>query len=226
MSTSPTPTGIATGSRPVPPRSSTPSGCCGRRNLVPSTRMPGQTGPTAKTANSGTPLQATSATTRLWHRHPRNLTGNLYASHEGSRWRTSGYNGKAMDWTDEFPACCPPPDAQTPHGVVIRLVEADPPRASDFVALAKVRPNAQMGNNELYCQAQGLSVFRDAEDAAKMQRQVPALKKHLLAEADIGGEPGLIKPTPSRNDPKSSHHTWWVPSSYSPAMHFYVRKEE
>lgn len=125
-----------------------------------------------------------------------------------------------MGWIDDLPDGCPPDDAQSPSGSVIRLVRNNPPAAEDFVSLADERPGKEWETAELDCQARGLSVFRDRTDAIGVTNRVPALRGRLLAEADLTGAEGAIKQT--GQNPRSSHHTWWVPSNSSPEELFAV----
>lgn len=118
-----------------------------------------------------------------------------------------------MEWTEELPENCPPADAEPPSGSVVRLVNNDPPADADFLSLAELNPSKIWNDDELDCQSRGLSVYRDRADALRTKARIPALRGRLLAEADIAGEAGLIKATPPARDPKSSHHTWWIPTN-------------
>ena len=107
-------------------------------------------------------------------------------------------------------------------GLRLRLVRQDPPAPEDFKSLAVEQPDKEWDTPELDCQSRGLSVFRDPADAIKMSKKVPSLRDRLLAQANLDGANGVLKHT-SR---KSSHHTWWLPSTSSPENLFVVLDSE
>jgi hypothetical protein len=71
---------------------------------------------------------------------------------------------------------------------------------------------------EKECQAHGLSIYISREDAEAKQRVVPAMRKKVLATAQLCPEHGVFKGTPTETDP--GHHTWWVAEGLEPWVGF------
>ena len=124
-----------------------------------------------------------------------------------------------MQWPDYFLDDCPPQDAQPATGEVYRLVKRNPPESEAFIPLREKKPNKDFGEKE--CQAWGLSVFRNVEDAVRMKSRARGMKKRLVAKGTLSPHLGRIKHTPSEMFGQS-HHTWWVPTEVQPWSVFHV----
>ena len=108
---------------------------------------------------------------------------------------------------------CPPNDARTASGVVYRLVKNIPPNKKDFNPIAKRCPdeiNRESGKpNSETCQAHGLSVYKNKNDALINKNRFPYFRDAKLAIANLTPECGQIKNTSTNDTP--SHHTLWLP---------------
>ena len=124
-----------------------------------------------------------------------------------------------MQWPDYFPDDCPPQDAQPATSEVYRLVKRNPPESEAFIPLREKKPNKDFGEKE--CQACGLSVLRNTEDALRMRRRAPGMKKRLVAKGTLSPCFGKIKNTPSSRYGRL-HHTWWVSTEVQPWSVFRV----
>ncbi len=82
-----------------------------------------------------------------------------------------------MQWPDYFPDDCPPQDAQPATGDVYRLVKQNPPESKDFIPLREKKTGEDFGEKE--CQACGLSVFRNVEDAIRVKNRLVGWKNGL-----------------------------------------------
>lgn len=122
-----------------------------------------------------------------------------------------------MTWGSYFPEGCPPEDASPAEGVVFRLTKGDQPRHGDFVPYRKNKPGDDFDGKA--CLASGLSVYRDYQDIVRLQNRVGGARKKKVAVTiqDLDHSHGVMKPTPSI---ESSHITWWVPETVSPAPLF------
>ncbi len=121
-------------------------------------------------------------------------------------------------WPGHFPNGCPPVAASDAEGLVIRLVENDPPAPSDFESHYKRSPDKDWGQN--LCKACGLSVYGDRNDAERIMAKVPALRNRLLAIGALKPELGKVLSTPT---PRTrSHRTWWLPQGGEPSKSFKI----
>ena len=106
---------------------------------------------------------------------------------------------------------CPPPDAEIPNVVVYYLVSHNPPIKEDFKPLIKrikdFKPRYDKEKEE--CEAHGLSVYTDMNDAIITRENRNSLRDKKLAVGKLNFDCGLMKETPKRDRP--SHHTWWFP---------------
>jgi hypothetical protein len=110
-----------------------------------------------------------------------------------------------MSWPAHFPNNCPPDDAVEPNHRVYRFVGNNPPTQLDFLSHKERFSSRNFGEKE--CEACGLSVYTDLDDAKLARRNVPGMAKKMLAQCDLRSDDGRIKPTPSISG--QSHHTWW-----------------
>ena len=124
-----------------------------------------------------------------------------------------------MQWPDYFPDDCPPQDAQPATGDVYRLVKQNPPESKDFIPLREKKTSEDFGERE--CQACGLSVLGNAEDALRMRKRARGMEKRLIAKGTLNPFLGKIKHTPSSRYGRS-HRTWWVPTEVEPWSVFRV----
>lgn len=102
----------------------------------------------------------------------------------------------------DWPASCPPADAEDAAGAVFRITINDPPKAEDMLSHHETGrlPNAEP------CLRCGLSVFRNIEDAQHQRRLMPRLGKYI-ATADLQAYHGKTKLTTGS---QPTHTTWWV----------------
>jgi hypothetical protein len=115
-----------------------------------------------------------------------------------------------MAWPDFFPENCPPSDAVSPNFTVYRFIRAAPPVESDFNSYIEDGKEVSLLKK---CQACGVSVYTELQDAIEMQGQVSGLRKKRIASAFLNSNHGKIRNTPSLVYPNCghSHHTWWKP---------------
>ncbi|WP_217597884.1 hypothetical protein [Cohnella sp. GbtcB17] len=108
---------------------------------------------------------------------------------------------------------------------VYRLVDNDPPTAHDFLSNFITQPNRTFTD---ICQACGLSVFKEKEDAIHQNELMAAsiyfkrkgLPKKKLALGTTDPHSGLVKNTPTKDH--KSHMTYWVFQGISIVHHFKV----
>ena len=124
-----------------------------------------------------------------------------------------------MQWPDYFPDDCPPQGVQPATGDVYRLVKQNPPESKDFIPLREKKTSEDFGEKE--CQACGLSVFRNVEDAIRVKSRARGMEKRLVSKGTLSPHLGRIQNTPSKMFGKS-HHTWWVPTEVQPWSIFRV----
>jgi hypothetical protein len=147
------------------------------------------------------------------------------------RWRPAPQSGSLVtdstvshSWAGYFPMGCPPNEASDANGVVIRLVQNNPPAPSDFKSHYELSPNKDWGDR--LCKACGLSVYGDRTDAKRIMAQVPALRNRLLATGELEPEFGKVLPTPSRRSRTPSHGTWWLSQGVEPWKSFSVLPQD
>ena len=124
-----------------------------------------------------------------------------------------------MQWPDYFPDDCPPQGAQPATGDVYRLVKQNPPESKDFMPLREKKTSEDFGEKE--CQACGLSVFRNVEDAIRVKSRARGMEKRIVSKGTLSPHLGRIQNTPSKMFGKL-HHTWWVPTEGQPWSIFRV----
>lgn len=111
-----------------------------------------------------------------------------------------------IEWPGFFPNNCPPDDAKDTDSLVFRLVSGPTFTKSDFRSYRETHPNRNFG--KLECQACGLSVFLDYNNAVQTKLNVPGFARKQIAMCKLSPDDGAIKATPSLQD--NSHHTWWM----------------
>lgn len=123
-----------------------------------------------------------------------------------------------MTFPSDWPADCPPADADDASGVVFRLVKGDPPTAGDFVTHFESGrlPNAPA------CLRCGLSVFRELQDAVHLRRLFPRLGS-MIAQGTLQSSHGKTKLTSGQ---QPTHTTWWAYKHIDRCQPFAVCKEE
>ena len=107
-------------------------------------------------------------------------------------------------YREPLPEDCPPPQAEEIISlrIVFRIVWNNPPTADDFRSRRAEKPEADFRASE--CQARGLSVFAQLEDAkaaARRARMIGAMFSRVVLDKGAGH----IQKT-GRN----SHYTWWA----------------
>lgn len=111
-------------------------------------------------------------------------------------------------WPSHFPLQCPPSNARQDEVEVFRLVESDPPSASDFLSNIDEQPQRKFPPN-LLCNACGVSVYQKYADVAATRRKYPAALGHKkVAIGTISRTDGVVLETFT-----PSHMTWWVQTS-------------
>lgn len=106
--------------------------------------------------------------------------------------------GYPPDW----PAHCPPSDAEDASGMVYRVCKETPPSQRDF------QSHQELGKRSSGdpCMRYGLSVFRDLAEARHLTVLFPQLGS-MVFRGELTPEQGKIKHTPAKQRP--SHTTWW-----------------
>jgi hypothetical protein len=111
-----------------------------------------------------------------------------------------------MPRPEYYPQSCPPHSAQEKEDLTIyRYVKNDPPNVNDFKSNKSVNLTKDFGEKD--CEACGLSVLIDKEDAVKGREKIPGFAKKKIAQGLIGLGDGEVLHTPSTIS--ASHHTWW-----------------
>ncbi len=123
-----------------------------------------------------------------------------------------------LRWPADFPENCPPEESSPANGVYYYIVTNDPPEPSDFVPL--YRRNQRLAESRIrqgittQCQTMGLSILGDISDAIQRANRFRGIG-NLIARLVLTSDAGQILHTPRDDD---SHHTWWVPEEYDPAI--------
>jgi hypothetical protein len=94
------------------------------------------------------------------------------------------------------------------RGEFYRLVADDPPTEADFrnhLELAAVGACRRYWSDD--CQAAGLSVSGDMEEATYLRESTGPMRTKKIARGDISGSGRLKRTTELPN--KQTHHTWW-----------------
>ena len=126
-----------------------------------------------------------------------------------------------LEWSDFYPANCPPAEAELASGTVYRLVQNDLPRAKDFRTLFEERPGwFENKPITIVCKGCGVSVHTDLQDVKRLKnRYKRKFGRCKIAEVELNPTHGVIQHTPSK---EKSHHTWWVPVGVEPWVVFNV----
>lgn len=108
-----------------------------------------------------------------------------------------------MEFPSDWPAECPPSNAENANGDFYRIVKSCPPEDVDFLSLVEL--GRRFGKSKA-CQAHGLSGFTKLEDARHYITLFPKLGSKI-AKGNLAEENGKLLVTPNSNSPR--HHTWW-----------------
>lgn len=127
----------------------------------------------------------------------------------------------SRSFPDHFPEDCPFSNARNIQMEAYRWVGNDPPQPQDFVPLSQQRGGLSFSDSNSECQACGLSVFVDAQDAILAQKCSKSLRGKRLAVGIIEPESGKVAPTPRDGN---SHHTWWPYAGEPCHVHFRLRE--
>ncbi len=108
-----------------------------------------------------------------------------------------------MTYREPVPEDCPPDDAEEVIEplIVFRLVRNNPPTYDDFRSQRAEKPNQKFNVSE--CQARGLSVFLNPNEAAKCSKY-RNLRDTLVCRVILNDGAGRIQQTGRRY-----HCTWW-----------------
>lgn len=116
----------------------------------------------------------------------------------------------AIQYKEELPDGCPPPDAEDIHDVVFyRLVKSHPPTEEDFTSLKAQNQTKNHKSHE--CEACALSVFVELSGAVELLK-LPTQKGKQIAKLKLGSNTGKHKRTFNR----PHHHSWWIYNSFDP----------
>jgi len=127
-----------------------------------------------------------------------------------------------MQWPDCFPDGCPPTDADPARGIAFYLTH-NPVHPRDFWSKRERNPEKRFSDPVRECQANGLSIFRDIEDARRLRRRVSYFRNRAIAVGRLTPDLGVTKATPTVV--RSSHCTWWIPVGVDRARPFEVVEE-
>ncbi len=110
-----------------------------------------------------------------------------------------------MSYLEPLPTECPPDDAEEICEAkdVFRLVRTDPPSPDDFRSKRAENP-AQVFPGVTECQARGLSVFTEREDAVRKVLKLPKFRGWRVCRVSLKAGAGTMQQTF-----QPSHHTWW-----------------
>jgi hypothetical protein len=126
-------------------------------------------------------------------------------------------------FSSNFPQGCPPAGAPFAWGTVFRIVRSNPLVAEDFKTWYEEGKQARSGRE---CDAHGLSVFREFEDASSYSDRYPYLGS-LIAQAELSDQHGKIAPTPREFEGVTyTHETWWPFDGLERHALFVVAPEE
>ena len=115
-----------------------------------------------------------------------------------------------ITWPVDFPADCPPGEASDAFEPLYRIVKANPPVPSDFESAYHKR--RAIKGDVTQCQAMGLSVYTDIDDAVECARTCPKNGRNI---ALLTFKNGSAKVSPTKGRFKS-HHTLWIPEEVNP----------
>lgn len=109
-----------------------------------------------------------------------------------------------MTYREPLPAGCPPETAQEilTEWRAFRLVRDNPPREDDFRSQRWQKPTHRF-HGVTECQARGLSIFAQRDDAERALR-LPSLRGRFLCVVQLEAGAGYIQKTG-----RGSHYTWW-----------------
>lgn len=104
---------------------------------------------------------------------------------------------------EPLPEGCPTVEAEeiTASRIVFRIVRSDPPTGDDFRSQRANSRNNQFNVSE--CQARGLSVFSEFQQAAKQLKR-PTLRGAMVGRVALENGAGYILQTGQK-----AHYTWW-----------------
>ncbi|MBK6728412.1 MAG: hypothetical protein IPG63_14445 [Xanthomonadales bacterium] len=119
-----------------------------------------------------------------------------------------------MNYRDLLPEECPPEAAEeiaAPRDV-FRLVRNMPPTLDDFRSQRAEKPETVFQVSE--CQARGLSVFAERQDAEARALKLPRFRGCLVCRVTLEAGAGRIQQTF-----QPSHHTWWPLAAFDILTH-------
>lgn len=122
----------------------------------------------------------------------------------------------------DFPPFCPPEEATAVERQVYRLVTHDPPFREDFISTKQEQAHKVFRGQKL-CQACGVSVYSDIDDAIKTRAFFQHLQSKKVAVGVTVPEYGKSLETPGYSD---THLTWWLYTDAQPQTAFQVCDEE
>jgi hypothetical protein len=125
-----------------------------------------------------------------------------------------------MQWPSYFPKDCPPHNALDTSGIVYRIIKEEIPQERDFFSWREENKDQACPSTVTECQACGLSVYTDKNDAEQTIRRIPRFKKSRIAIGTLTSGMGMMANTPSRTS--KSHHTWWTSKDIEPWTQFQV----
>ncbi len=127
-------------------------------------------------------------------------------------------SNETLTFPSDWPASCPPDDAEDAHSGIFRIVKNDPPEDSDFLTHYETGrlPKADS------CLRCGLSTFRDIRDAIHQRQLMPRLGR-FIANGVLESQHGKTKLTKGQ---QPTHTTWWVYANVNRAELFSVCDED
>jgi hypothetical protein len=119
-----------------------------------------------------------------------------------------------MSYREPLPEGCPPDAAEeiAAPREVFRLVRNTPPTMDDFRSQRAEKPRAIFQVSE--CQARGLSVFADRQDAEAKVLKLPRFRGCFVCRVTLQAGAGRIQQTF-----QPSHHTWWPLAAFDILAH-------
>jgi hypothetical protein len=114
-----------------------------------------------------------------------------------------------MDWFEDLPEKCPPPESYQPQEENFYRLGSNPPVEENFFSHRKISPEKIFHVSE--CIAHSLSLL-NTFDAAIQYRALPTLKNKSLSiiKITLKSEHGQVQQTTKNQN----HFSWWRTNSF------------
>ncbi|MBX5008124.1 hypothetical protein [Rhizobium lentis] len=109
-----------------------------------------------------------------------------------------------LEMKEACDGACPPDEAEEVECTIFRAVETNPATEKDFSSWVKLELKSAKKNR---CEHWGLSVWTELDAVNHARDVIPRMQELHIAAGDIEKQDGVIKATPTTNQPK--HFTYW-----------------